>query len=171
MDEHLYALDLEKGTQKWKFKGGPFKAPPAVREGSVYVGDLDGNLFCVDAVKGSKKWAFETGAELGGVNFHRTDILVASHDENLYCIDKDGKQRWKFKTSGPIYGAPAVAAGKTFLVGCDSLMHVIDVAKGKEIRAVNLGGQTGASASVLGGELYVGTMGNRSKPSTGRRGR
>jgi outer membrane protein assembly factor BamB len=170
MDEHLYAIDLSKGTQKWKYKGGPFKAPPAVRDGFVHVGDLDGNFHCVDAAKGTRKWTFETGAEIGGANFFRDDILFTSHDENLYCVSKDGKQRWKFKTDGPIYGSPAVAEGKTFLVGCDSHMHVIDVANGKEIRSVELGGQTGASASVLGNMLYIGTMRNEVKAIDWKKG-
>jgi outer membrane protein assembly factor BamB len=161
MDENLYAIDLAKGKQKWKYKGAPFKAAPAVRGGLVYAGDIDGNLHCLDAAKGTKKWIFESGAEIGGVNFHGPDILFASHDENLYCVDKNGKKRWNFKTSGQIYGSPAVADGKTFLVGCDSLMHVIDVNKGREIRKVNLGAQTGASASVVASNLYVGTMGNQ----------
>jgi outer membrane protein assembly factor BamB len=160
MDEHVYAVNLKTGTQKWKFKAGPFKAPPSVRGGRVYVGDLDGNLYCLDADKGTKKWDFATGAEVGGVNFHGTDILVASHDENLYCLDKDGKQRWKFKTDGPIYGSVAIADGKTFLVGCDSQMHVIDVAKGKQESSVDLEGQSGATAAILGDRLYVGTMRN-----------
>jgi outer membrane protein assembly factor BamB len=163
MDEHLYAIDLGQGTQRWKYKAGPFKAPPAVHDGCVYAGDLDGNFHCIDAAKGTKKWTFETGAEVGGANFHRDDILFTSHDENLYCVSKEGKLRWKFKTEGPIYGAPAVADGKTFLVGCDSMMHVIDVTTGKEIRSVELGGQTGASASVLGNLLYIGTMRNEVK--------
>jgi outer membrane protein assembly factor BamB len=170
MDEHLYAIDLTKGTQKWKYKGTSFKAAPAVRGGFVYAGDVDGNLHCVDAVKGTKKWIFESGAEIGGLNFHGADVLFASHDENLYCVGKDGKQRWKFKTSGQIFGAPAVAAGRTFLVGCDSQMHVIDVDKGKEVRSVNLGAQTGASASVLDGYLYVGTMGNEVKSIDWKKG-
>ncbi len=160
MDEHLYAIDLAGGTQKWKYKGGPFKSSPALRDGYVYIGDLDGNVHCVDAAKGTKKWIFETSAEIGGVNFYRDDILFTSHDEHLYCVSKDGKLRWKFKTDGPIYGSPAVTDGKTFLVGCDSQMHVIDVGNGKEIRSVELGGQTGASAAVLGDVLYIGTMGN-----------
>jgi outer membrane protein assembly factor BamB len=170
MDEHLYAIDLAKGTQRWKYKGGPFKASPAIRDGCVYVGDLDGNLHCVDAASGSKKWGFETGAEVGGVNFFREDILFTSHDENLYCVSKEGKQRWKFKTEGQIYGSPAVADGKTFLVGCDSQLHVIDVSNGKEIRSVELGGQTGASASVLGDTLYVGTMRNEVKAINWKKG-
>src|SRR5215831_259562 len=38
LDEHLYALDLSTGKEKWKYKGGPFKASPSVRDGRVYVG-------------------------------------------------------------------------------------------------------------------------------------
>jgi outer membrane protein assembly factor BamB len=156
MDEHLYAIDLARGKQKWKFKGGPFKAPVAFRKDRVYVGDLDGTLYCVDARTGTKKWIFEANSEVSGANFHGEDVLIASHDEHLYCLTKDGKERWKYKTDGPIYGTPAVASGKTFVAGCDNQMHVLDIPKGTLIRSVNLGGQTGASACVVGDELYLG---------------
>lgn len=160
MDEHLYALDLATGKQRWKYKAGPFKAPPAIHDTRVYVGDLDGVFHCIDAARGTKVWSFETGAELGGANFHGNDLLVASHDEHLYCLTRDGKLRWKFKTDGPIYGSVAVAEGRTFLVGCDSQMHVLDVATGKQERSVDLEGQTGATAAVVGDLLYIGTMRN-----------
>jgi outer membrane protein assembly factor BamB len=158
MDEHLYAVGLSDGKQKWKYKAAPFKAPPAVRAGLVYVGDLDGVLHCVDGAKGTKKWTFEGGGELGGANFHGDDVLVASHDANLYCVSKAGKQRWKFRAEGEIHGSVSVAGGMTFLVGCDSKLHVIDIARGKKVRSVDLGGQTGATAAVRGPTLYVGTM-------------
>lgn len=163
MDEHLYALDLSSGKQRWKLKVAPFKAPPSVNKGFVYIGDLDGNLHCIDAIRGTKKWSFETGAEVGGANFQGDSILFTSHDEHLYCLTPEGKPRWKFKTDGPIYGSTAVAENRTFLVGCDSQMHVIDVAKGKELSAVDLDGQTGATAAVFGDLLYVGTMKNEVK--------
>lgn len=171
MDEHFYAIDLKTGKEKWKFKAGPFKAPPSLKGGFVYVGDLDGSLYCLDTAKGTKKWEFATGAEVGGVNFQGSDVLVASHDENLYCLDKDGKQRWKFKTDGPIYGSVAIGDGKTFLVGCDSQMHVIDVAKGKEDSSVDLEGQSGATAAVLGDRLYVGTMRNEVRAIDWKKGK
>lgn len=163
MDEHLYALDLATGKERWKFKMGPIQAAPAVKGGSVFVGDKDGMFYCIDALKGTKKWSFETGAEIGGANFHGDTVLFASHDEHLYCLTKDGKQQWKFRTDGPAYGSPAVMDGKTFLVGCDKLMHVIDVKTGKEIRSVDIGGQTGASAAVDGNLLYIGTMSSEVK--------
>jgi outer membrane protein assembly factor BamB len=160
MDEHLYAIDLLTGRAKWRYKSAPFKAAPVVRKDLVYAGDVDGGFHCVGAAKGDKKWVFDAGGEIGGANFFGDSILVSSHDEHLYCLTMEGKQSWKFKTDGPVYGAPAVADGKTFLVGCDSQLHVIDVAKGKELSSTALGGQTAATAAVVGDQLFVGTMKN-----------
>ena len=87
--------------------------------------------------------------------------LFGSYDETLYCLSADGKEKWRFKTQGPVNGSPAVADGKTFVAGCDSNVHVIDVAKGTELSAVDLGSQSGATAAVSGDHLYVGTMGNQ----------
>jgi outer membrane protein assembly factor BamB len=170
LDENLYAIDLAKGTEKWKLKLGPIKAAPAYADGVVYVGDLDGFFSAVDVATKARLWKYETGSETSAPNFSGNDILFGCHDEHLYCLTKQGKRRWRFKTDGPIYGAPAVADGKTFLVGCDSQLHVIDIKSGKEERAVDLGGQTGAAAAVLGDRLYVGTMRNEVKAIAWQKG-
>jgi len=160
MDEHLHAVDLKTGKAKWKYKGGPFKAPPSVKGGLVFIGDLDGDLHQVDTAGKGKK-LFTAGSEVGGANFDGDLLLAPSHDEHLYAFDlKAGKAKWKFRTQGPIYGSASVSQGKTFLVGCDSKLHVIDAATGKEDREVDLDAQTGGTAAVDGDMLYVGTMGN-----------
>ena len=48
----------------------------------------------------------------------------------------------------------------TFVAGCDSILHVIDWRTGKESFAIELGGQAGATAAVVGENVYVGTMTN-----------
>ncbi len=161
-DQHLYALDLKTGREKWRYKGGPFKGPVAVRGGSVYAGDEDGTLHCVDAQTGRKRWTHDAGAEVtSGAGFAGEDVLFGSANETLYCLTKDGKKRWTFRVEGgPVNPTPATAAGHTFVAGCDSNLHVIDVKTGKETRAVPLGGQVGATAAVGGDVLYVGTMTN-----------
>jgi outer membrane protein assembly factor BamB len=162
MDEKLYALGLADGKAKWEYKGGPFKASPSVHRGAVYVGDSDGKFHCVDAASGKQRWVFETAAEIvGGANFFEDLVLFGSYDETLYCLTPDGKKKWEFKTQGPFNGSPAVAEGRTFVAGCDSNAHVIDVAKGTELSAVDLGSQSGATAAVAGDHLFVGTMGNQ----------
>lgn len=161
-DEYLYALDLGTGQEKWKYKAGPIKASPAVRAGMVYVGNADGIFHCVVAAKGEKRWTFETDGEItSGANFAGDLMVFGSHDETLYCLTTDGKEKWRFKTQGPVYGSAAVVGGKTFVAGCDSKLHIIDVVTGKEDGSVDLGGQTGATGAIAGDHLYVGTMTNQ----------
>lgn len=163
MDGHLYALDLATGKEKWKFKAAPFRAPPSVRGDAVFVGDSDGVFHCVDAATGKERWTFMAGDEVSsGANFAGDRILFGSGDEHLYCLASDGKLVWKFQVpGGPVLGTPSVVEGRTFAAGCDSALHIIDTATGKEVAAVELDGQTGASAAVSGTHLFLGTMSNQ----------
>jgi outer membrane protein assembly factor BamB len=162
-DDTLYALDLATGQVKWKYKAGPIKAPVAVRDGGVYVGDMDGGFHCVDAATGQKRWVFQLDQEItSGANFVGDNVLFGCGDENLYCLSREGKPVWKFKVpGGPVMGTPAVVGNHTFAAGCDSTLHVIDTATGKDLRGVDLGSQVGASVAVAGDHLYIGTMGNQ----------
>jgi len=160
-DEHLYAIDLESGKQKWKTKLAPIKGSPSVQKDRVYVGDIDGKFYCIGAADGRTIWTFEMGAEItSGANFYKDLILIGSHDQTLYAIDKDGKKRWEVKTDGPVNGSPAIVGNKTFVAGCDSILHILDADTGKELNGIDLGGQAAATAAVDGDSLYVGTMTN-----------
>ena len=165
MDEHLYALDLATGAEKWRFRVGKdagFKASPAVKGDTVYVGDTDGFLHAVDATTGKKRWSFETGAEItSGANFSGDRVLFGSGDETLYCLTAEGKKAWTFKVpGGPVMATPAVVDGRTFVAGCDSALHVINLENGQEMASVELAAQVGATAAVIGDHVYVGTMGH-----------
>jgi outer membrane protein assembly factor BamB len=162
-DDHLHALDLATGTEKWKFKAGPIKAPVAAMAGIVYAGNMDGMVYAIDAT-GKPKWQVELSGEVtSGPNAFGDAILVGTGDETLHCLSKtDGKSRWTFAINGgPVIGTPALVDGKTFAAGCDSTLHILDAANGKELGTVDLGGQVGASAAVRDGKLYVGTMSNQ----------
>ncbi len=161
-DQHLYALDLQDGAIKWKYKAGAFRAPPSVHDGVVYVGDEDGMFHAVDAATGKQRWTFETGGEItGGANFAGDRVLFGSHDSTLYCVDrKEGKLLWKVKTEGPVNGSALVAGKLTFVAGCDSMLHIVEWETGKDVFQIDLQGQAAATAAVVGDQLYVGTMTN-----------
>ena len=162
LDKHLYAIDLKTGVQVWKKKLGSFKASPGYDGGRVYVGDLEGKLYAVDAAKGDLLWTFETQGEIHAApNFVAGDILIGSHDSTLYRLNRDGKKVWDYKIDGPINAAAAIAGDRTFVAGCDSLLHVVDVATGKPFGTVDLGGQAAATGAVEGDAVYVGTMTNQ----------
>jgi outer membrane protein assembly factor BamB len=159
-DEHLYALDLKTGQQRWQFKSGPIKVAPAVANGAVYVGNTDGVFYCLDAATGAPRWKFDTEVEItSSANFAGDTVLFGAGDETLYCLSLEGKKRWTFKVpGGPVLGSPAVVGKRTFVSGCDSSLHVLDLTNGKELASVNLDGQTGATVAVKEDRLYVGTM-------------
>jgi outer membrane protein assembly factor BamB len=163
-DKNLYAIDLATGNEKWKYPAGESKAPAAVREGKVYIGNLDGVLHCVDAAKGTKIWTFKTPNEAeitSGVSFMDGKLFFGCADESLYCLSEKGEKLWTFRVQGgPVMATPAIAQNRTFVAGCDSTLHVLDATEGKELASVELGGQIGATAAVVGDNLYVGTMTN-----------
>jgi outer membrane protein assembly factor BamB len=161
-DKSLYALDLATGKPKWQTTLGPMKSAPAVHDGRVYVGDMDGKFYALDAATGKLLWTFETGGEIhAGANFHKDHILIGSHDATLYCLDRDGKKVWAYTIDGPVNGSAAVVGDRTFVAGCDSVLHVVDANTGKQIGTVDIGGQAGATAAIVGDFAYVGTMSNQ----------
>jgi outer membrane protein assembly factor BamB len=166
IDEHVYALNLSDGKLKWKYKAGAaITVACAVNGGAVYVGDEDGKFHCIDARKGEKRWIFDTDSEItSAANFDGQRVLFGAGDQQLYCLDKDkgGPPLWIFKVpGGPVMGSPAIIDRKTFVTGCDSILHVIDVANGKEIKGIDLDGQVAATPALAGDVLYVGTMTNQ----------
>jgi len=161
-DKHLYALDLKSGQLKWKTQLGIITASPGVNGDRVYVGDADGKFYCLNKATGAVIWTFETEGQISAApNFDGDNVLIPAHDSTLYCLNKEGKKIWDFKIEGPIYGGVAVAKGATFLAGCDSMLHVLDVKTGKSLGSVDLKGQSGSAAAVFGDHLYVGTMSNQ----------
>jgi outer membrane protein assembly factor BamB len=162
-DDNLYAIDLATGKENWKLKTGSIKSPVGVRGLSVYAGTVDGDLYCVDAASGKPKWKINVDAEVSsGVNFTEDLVLFGTTAEMLHAVSAtDGKGKWTFQVSGgPVLGTPAVAGGKTFAAGCDSTLHVLDAASGKELSSVPLEGQVGAGCAVRDNRLVVGTMTN-----------
>src|SRR5262249_28250630 len=162
VDDHLYALDLATGQEKWKYKGA-FKAPPSVRDGVVYVGDMDGFFHSIDAATGQKRCSFETMGEIsGGGKLCRGPVLVGSGYERLCVPSWERQKLWTFKVAGgPVLGTPAVVNGRTFAAGCDRTLHVLDTSSGKELASTDLGGEVGATPAVVGEHLYLGTMTNQ----------
>jgi outer membrane protein assembly factor BamB len=142
------------------------KSSPTVVGGRVYFGDEVGVFHCLDAATGKRLWKFqtETGGEIvSSANVVGDRVLFASTDANLYCLAvADGKEVWRFKTpTGGLETTPAVADGKTFLSGCDSVLHIVDIAEGQEVGSVEIGSQTRGSPAVVADRLFLAHIGSQ----------
>ncbi len=61
-DGYVYAVDVESGKEKWRFKTGDVVySSPAIAENTVYAGSHDGNMYAINADTGREKWRFQTG--------------------------------------------------------------------------------------------------------------
>lgn len=168
------AIDLEKGTETWKFSAdGPVKAPAAVLVGengsTVYFGDDYGFVYALDAATGEERWRFETEGKIeGGVNLWTptegsSRVLIGSHDYFLYCLDSEsGELIWKHETGNYIVATPTLIAlaGQEAVCfgGCDGLLHILPVAgdgssEGK--REVEIGSYIANTTAVRDGIAYV----------------
>jgi outer membrane protein assembly factor BamB len=162
-DGKCFALELAGGKKKWEYHADAgILASPAARAGAVCFGDVAGNLHCLDPATGKRLWVLETeGEQLGPANFAGDKILFGSDDHHLYCATLQGKLAWKCATKEKIRSAPAVAGDFALVGACDQFVHVVELATGREVRAIPLGAHVAASVAVRGDHLYVGNMSTR----------
>jgi outer membrane protein assembly factor BamB len=162
LDGVMRAIDLAKGTEKWKFTAqAGFSASAAYRQGRLYLGDSDGVFYCLNAADGKPLWTFKTEGEIdSSANFFHDNVLFGSQDSTLYCLDaKSGKVVWKHKTADQIRCTPTVVDGRAFVAGCDGKLHIIDVDKGESDDTVDIESPTGCTPAVQGSIVYFGTEG------------
>ena len=121
---NLYAIDRATGTQRWKFATkGPVHSSPAVANGLVYAGSVDGKFYAVDTATGQAKWTFATKGErrftapgihgampstermpdpfdvfLSSPVVAGGTVIFGSGDQHVYALDAlTGALKWSFR--------------------------------------------------------------------------
>lgn len=160
----LHAIRLVDKSVVWTkdFPEMGFAAGAAIDEDRLYIGDLDGVVRCLSIADGSELWSYKLEAEVfAGPTPLEDSVLVTSEVGTLVCLNKaDGKERWTpFHIDAPLRCTPTVADGRAMLAGCDSLLHVINVADGQQLHTLQIDGPTGATPAMQGGRVFFGTEG------------
>lgn len=92
-NDHLSALDIKSGKEKWKFvaKGVVYTAP-LVLENSIIVGSGDENVYALDKKTGQKKWEYKLDAPVFSSVVTDSEILYFGCDDGyLYALEEGAK--------------------------------------------------------------------------------
>lgn len=158
----FHAVRLADGAPLWvkQFDDTSFAAGAAVANGCLFVGDLSGVFRCLSSVDGQQLWSRQLEGEIyAGPTTTEDKVLVTSESGALACFQAaSGEPCWTpFKIDAPLRCSPTLSAGRVMLAGCDSQLHVIDAANGKQMGTVEIDGPTGATAAMHEQRVYFGT--------------
>lgn len=162
----LWALDRSGQPRFHLPLGGRAYATPCVGpDGTVYVGSDGGALFAVGAT-GSVLWRLETpgDADTGAVLLD-DGLVVFAAGTDVYGVRPGGALAFRFRTSGKVFTAPAIAAATTnqgrIIVGSQDHRVYALSGRGELDWSTDLGHDVDG-APVVGddGSIYVGTDGS-----------
>lgn len=166
MDKHLYAIDLETGTELWNFiANDELEASPLYYNGFIYIGSNSGLFYCINAQTGQKTWTFECDGKItGSANIAvipentRPVVLFGSYDNNLYCLDAEtGELVFEYPAESYINGSIAVADNAAVFGSCDANIYWVPIADPNAVKTINAGSYVATNPAIHQGIIYAGS--------------
>ena len=147
------SVPTESVTDRWTFDtGGSLSVQPIVVDGTVYVGNTDGQLYAIDAQNGTERWSRSHDATLdagvvvdGGIVYlpagNRLLAYSAATGDGQFAVDFDHQ-----------VGTPTIADGVLYLRS-DGRIYAVDATSGDVYwstdRVIDEGDYRGARADEL----------------------
>jgi outer membrane protein assembly factor BamB/tRNA A-37 threonylcarbamoyl transferase component Bud32 len=136
-------------------------ATPAVAEGALYVGGLDGQVYAIDVDQQSQVWSTDIGQSIraspvvtGGRAF------VASTDGTVAALSVvDGAQEWSASTESQVLSSPAIDEGALYVGAGDARLYAFGIGNGTVEWGFDADGAVHASPTVGASHVYAGTLG------------
>jgi outer membrane protein assembly factor BamB len=143
-DGRLYALDLARGTERWRYDTQEeVGTTPVLGNGLVYVSSLQDTLFAVDAKSGAWKWhhrreptgSFTIRGAAGPV-LDGDSIYTAYSDGYVAALDaQSGAPRWqkRIAPSGQFIDVDALHAsdGRLFVAAYSGAVYALEAKDGQ----------------------------------------
>jgi HEAT repeat protein/outer membrane protein assembly factor BamB len=91
---------------------------PVVKDGLLYVGDLDGTIHCLDAATGAHVWKHETNEAVWGCLLLAGDRLYVGNIEGTMTVLRAGRRKEllaQIEMDAPLYSRPALVGDALYL--------------------------------------------------------
>ena len=149
----------EKPELLWEFevKEGAFEVTPAIVDGVIYVGDLDGALFALNLKDGKQIWksTIESGF-VSSVAYRDGQIYLGDYDGVFYCFRaKDGKKLWEYETGAEVNSSANFYKEHVLVGSQDATLYCLAAKDGSLIWKHELADQIRCSPTVVGDRTFV----------------
>jgi eukaryotic-like serine/threonine-protein kinase len=130
LSNEVVALDTN-GNIRWRIPtDNAVWTRPALYDGVIYYGDLNGTIYAVNADSGSVVWRKDlgSGAVVGSAVIVDDQIIFGTENGELYAFGPGGEARWNRAFNGKLYSSPVVA-GNRIIIGIvqgDNLVIALD---------------------------------------------
>jgi outer membrane protein assembly factor BamB len=152
-------------AERWHrgFEKTAFGAVPAIADGAIYLGDLDGTFHALDLATGTTRWTFKAEAagfpSAAAVSLDPALPLVVVGDDTgvVRAFDRTtGRIAWEYETEGEVSGGPTILAASgagpkqaRVLVGSqDASLSCLELAAGKLLWKHSIADQIRCSPTV-----------------------
>lgn len=160
LDHRLYAIDIETGKMKWRYKtDAPVTSSPRVHKGVLYFGSNDGNVYAVDTDPLGVLWRSKTNHWVNSSPLiDGKTLYIGGNDKNLYAFNlKSGRADWRHRTPGPVISIPASYKNLVVFAGGkgDGRIYGVDKRHGKLFWSYKTGGKIESDPVIDGNKLFV----------------
>lgn len=162
-DPTLYAIDAERGAERWRFDTrADVDVPVAAVGGTVYVVDEADTLYALDAATGDERWrqSHATDVSRSAPVVANDRIYLGSWDGGVHALHTtDGSQDWRqqgeqtdFRIGGPV----AVAEETVFAAGREGTVTALGATDGQVQWTVSTEAYELGPPAIADGVVYVG---------------
>jgi outer membrane protein assembly factor BamB len=142
---------------KWSYRAGyqvEYSAP-AVANGVVYIGSMDGNLYALKAGTGSKRWSYHAGDWVRSSPAVANGVVYFNSNNNLDALNaRTGALLWSHSPGGD--SSPTVANGVVYVGGGDNV-YALEASTGATLWSYTTGSFVSSSPAVANGVVYFGS--------------
>jgi outer membrane protein assembly factor BamB len=126
----MFCLNANTGSLTWNTTiettriSAVYLSSPAVANGRVFIGALDGDVYSFNATTGEVLWKHPTADEMwSSPAVADGKVFIGSGDGKIYCLNEiSGDLIWDKFTLGRVVSSPSIAGGTVF-VGCGGIFE------------------------------------------------
>ena len=111
--------DVTSSRCLWTSRGiGRVVGTPVLKDGLLYVGDLDGVVHCLDAATGAVVWTHKTDAPIWGCLLAANDRLYVGNTDGVLYVLRSGRRKKelaRIDMDAPLYSRPALVGDVLYL--------------------------------------------------------